>query len=50
MALMAAAEATQKESLRLTSTPNHPRYSDVSKTSIFPRRWMHEFVACANRG
>jgi hypothetical protein len=37
VAAMAAAEATQNESLRLTATPDHPRYSDVSKTSIFPR-------------
>jgi hypothetical protein len=50
VAAMAAAEATQNESLRLTATPDHPRYSDVSKTSIFPRRRMHALVACANRG
>jgi len=50
VAAMAAAEATQNESLRLTATPDHPRYSDVSKTSIFPRQRMHESVACADRG
>jgi len=50
VAAMAAAEATQNESLRLTATPDHLRYSDVLKTSIFPRRRMHALVACANRG